>query len=315
MAFDPESNVKSQASNVRRHVPVLLDEVLSRLSPKPGDNVIDCTLGGGGHASALLEAIAPGGRLLGIEWDGRTLEETRKTLAKHGSRAVLVHGSYRDVERLARAHAFPEISAILFDLGYSSFQIDDPTRGFSFRHDGPLDMRFDERAEMTAADAVNGWSKGDLVRILRDYGEERAAGRIAEAIVRERKRKLIVTTAQLAEVVSRACPERSREIGGRRSRIHPATQTFQALRIAVNDELGNLEAALPQAVRLLRPGGRVAVICFHSLEDRIVKRFFKSSPELRVLTDRPIVPSEAETERNPRARSAKLRVAERKPHA
>ncbi len=293
------------------HVPVLLKEVLSYLDLKPGDDVIDATLGGGGHASAILETTAPNGRLLGIEWDGRTLEETRKTLSRFGSRAMLVHGSYRDLGRFARAHALSNVSAVLFDLGYSSFQIDDPERGFSFRFDSPLDMRYDAGNELTAADVVNGWPKEELVRILREYGEERAAGRIAEAIVRARERALVATTGRLAEIVARAVPERGRRPGGGKPKIHPATQTFQAIRIAVNDELGNLRAALPQAVDLLKPGGKLAVISFHSLEDRIVKDFFKQTSGLRVVTERPVPPGGEEVEFNPRSRSAKLRVAVR----
>lgn len=289
-----------------RHIPVLLKEVLSYLDPKPGDDVVDATLGGGGHASAFLEAIAPNGRLLGIEWDARTLEVTRKTLERYGSRAMLVHGSYRELERLARACAVPVASSILFDLGYSSFQIDDAGRGFSFRHDGPLDMRYDGSGDLTASDIVNGWSQEDLARIFRDYGEERAAGRIADAIVRDRKHFMISSTAQLAAIVSSAVPERSRR---GKPKIHPATQAFQAIRIAVNDELGNVREALPQAVRLLSPGGRIGVISFHSLEDRIVKRYFEENEELEILTPKPVMAGEEELEANPRARSAKLRVA------
>lgn len=293
-----------------RHVPVLLDEVLSYLAPKPGDDVVDATLGGGGHASALLEAIAPNGRLLGIEWDARTLEETRKSLERYGSRAMLVHGSYRDLEKFARACAVPVASAVLFDLGYSSFQIDDPGYGFSFRFEGPLDMRYDASGDVTASDVVNGWPQEDLSRILREYGEERAAGRIAAAIVRAREKGPIVSTGQLAAIVASAVPERTRH---GKPKIHPATQAFQAIRIAVNDELGNIREALPQAVRLLRPGGTIAVISFHSLEDRIVKRFFEASSDLEVLTPKPVMAGEKELESNPRARSAKLRVARKKP--
>lgn len=297
---------------MKRHIPVLLEEVLSLLDPKPGDDVVDATLGGGGHASALLEAIAPNGRLLGIEWDARTLEVTRKTLESHGSRAMLVHGSYRELERFARACAVPVASSVLFDLGYSSFQIDDPERGFSFRFESPLDMRYDASGDVTASDIVNGWSKEDLSQVLREYGEERAAGRIAAAIVRARERQMIVSTVQLAAIVASAVPERTRR---GKPKINPATQTFQALRIAVNDELGNIREALPQAVRLLRPGGRLGVISFHSLEDRIVKRFFEENPELEVLTPKPIMAGEKELDVNPRARSAKLRVAIKRPHA
>jgi len=291
-----------------QHIPVLLDEVLSHLDLKPGDDVADATLGGGGHASALLEAIGPTGRLLGIEWDARTLEGTRKSLERFGSRAMLVHGNYRNLDRFARACGIPSLDAVLIDLGYSSFQIDDPERGFSFRKDGPLDMRYDASGDLTASDIVNGWSKQDLIRILRDYGEERAAGRIADTIVRDRERFMISSTAQLAAIVASAVPERSR---GGKPKIHPATQAFQAIRIAVNDELGNAEAVLPEAARLLKPGGRLAVISFHSLEDRIVKRFFEESKELKALTARPITPSKAEIEANPRSRSAKLRIAQK----
>jgi len=301
-----------QTHMARTHIPVLLEEILSSFDLKPGDDVVDATLGGGGHASAFLEATAPNGRLLGIEWDARTLEETRKRLAIYGSRAMLVHGSYREMERFARAYAVPVASAVLFDLGYSSFQIDDPDRGFSFRFEGPLDMRYDASGDLTASDIVNGWSQEDLAQTIREYGEERAAGRIAAAIVRARGKAMIVSTGQLAAIVASAVPERTRR---GKPKINPATQTFQALRIAVNDELGNVREALPQAVRLLRPGGRLGVISFHSLEDRIVKRFFEESPELEILTPKPVMAGEKELEANPRARSAKLRVAIKKPHA
>lgn len=288
------------------HIPVLLEEVLSNLDLKPNDSVIDATLGGGGHASALLEAIGPNGRLLGIEWDARTLEETRKKLERYGSRAMLVRGSYRDLERFAGACAFPEVSGILFDLGYSSFQIDDPDRGFSFRFDGPLDMRYDASGDLTAADIVNTWPKEELVRIFRDYGEERASGRMVAAILQAREHASITTTGQFAAIIASAVPERTR---WGKPKVHPATQAFQALRIATNDELGNVEAVLPQAVRLLKSGGRLAVISFHSLEDRIVKNFFEESKELEVLTPKPIMAGRKELDANPRARTAKLRVA------
>ncbi len=288
------------------HIPVLLEEILAQLDLKPNDNVVDATLGGGGHASALLETTSPNGRLLGIEWDGRTLEETRKKLERFGSRAMLIRGSYRRLEEFVRACAFPDISGILFDLGYSSFQIDDPDRGFSFRFDGPLDMRYDASGDVTAADIVNTWPKEELIRIFRDYGEERASGRMVAAILQARAYVSITTTAQFAAIITSAVPERTRH---GKPKIHPATQAFQALRIAVNDELGNVEAVLPQAVRVLKPGGRLAVISFHSLEDRIVKNFFEESKELEVVTPKPIMAGRAELEVNPRARTAKLRVA------
>lgn len=286
------------------HIPVLKEEVLTYLKPKKGEDAIDCTLGGGGHASAILEATGPDGRLLGIEWDARTLEETRKRLGSFGSRAMLVHGNYRDLGKLARTYAFPAVSMILFDLGYSSFQIDDAERGFSFRHEGPLDMRYDTSHEVTAADIVNGWPKEELIRILREYGEERSAGRIATAIVAARNENAIMTTKALAKIVWDAV--------GKTSKIHPATQTFQALRIAVNDEFGNLKEVLPIATSLLLPGGRIGIISFHSIEDRIVKNYFKDSDDLEPLTKRPIVPSQTEIDVNRRSRSAKLRVAVKK---
>lgn len=286
------------------HIPVLLEEVIQGLSPQSGEWAIDGTLGGGGHASAILEATGPDGRLLGIEWDARTLEETRKRLESFGSRAMLVHGNYRDLGKLARTYAFPAVSMILFDLGYSSFQIDDAERGFSFRKEGPLDMRYDVSHETTAADIVNAWPKEEIIRILREYGEERSAGRIATAIVEARASAPIETTGALARIVAATVR--------RTGKTHPATQTFQALRIAVNDEFGNLKEALPIAASLLKEGGRLGVISFHSLEDRIVKNFFKETEDLEPLTKRPIVPSRKEIESNPRSRSAKLRVAKRR---
>lgn len=289
---------------VSGHIPVLKKEVLGYLRPERGDDAIDATLGGGGHASAILEATGPDGRLLGIEWDARTLEETRKRLESYGSRAMLVHGNYRDLGTLARTYAFPVVSMILFDLGYSSFQIDDPDRGFSFRKDGPLDMRYDDSHELTAADIVNTWPKEEIVRILRAYGEERSAGRIAEAIVHAREIRPITTTHQLAKEIF--------GVIGKASKIHPATQTFQAIRIAVNDEFGNLKEALPIATSLLKKGGRIGVISFHSLEDRIVKNYFNETEDLEPAMKRPVVPSREEIDANPRSRSAKLRVAVRR---
>lgn len=295
---------KKDTSFEKGHIPVLMESVLSYLKPEKGDNAIDATLGGGGHSSALLEAIGPEGRLLGIEWDARTLEETRKRLESFGSRAMLVHGNYRDLGKLARTYAFPAVSMILFDLGYSSFQIDSAERGFSFRQEGPLDMRYDASHEVTAADIVNTWPKEELIRILREYGEERSAGRIATAIISAREKSAIMTTKSLARIVWDAI--------GKTSKIHPATQTFQALRIAVNDEFGNLKEALPIAASLLEPGGRIGVISFHSIEDRIVKNYFKEADDLVPVTKRPITPTQKEIDVNRRSRSAKLRVATKK---
>jgi len=292
--------------------------VLTFLGVRPGGVYVDGTVGGGGHAAAVLEASAPGGRLLGLDLDPAALEVARRRLRGFGDRVVLRHGSFARLGVLAGD--FAPADGVLLDLGLSSLQLADPGRGFAFSREGPLDMRFDPTAAgPTAADLVNGLSVKELADLLYRYGEERQARRIAEAIAAARPLR---TTAQLAGVVVAA-------VGHRRGRIHPATRTFQALRIAVNDELGALEAALPQAVDLLSPGGRLVVICFHSLEDRIVKRFMRQEsrdcicpPEvpacvcghrarLKVLTPRPVRPDPAEVEANPRARSARLRAAER----
>lgn len=292
------------------HVPVLLNSTVAGLALAPGDDVIDGTVGAGGHAAAILERTSPNGRLLGLDLDEAALEAARRSLARFGSRAVLVRGSYRDAERVLLSQNFGPIQAALLDLGYSSLEIDDPRRGFSFRADGPLDMRFDDRQELTAAAVVNGWSADQLTEILIKYGEERFARRIAGAIVHARRESRILSTLRLAEIVSQAVPP-----AYRRGRIHCATRTFQALRIVVNDELGNLEAALPDLFRLLRPGGRLAVIAFHSLEDRLVKRFNReraSAGEAILITKRPIEADPGEIALNPRSRSAKLRILEKR---
>ncbi|HIP88238.1 MAG TPA: 16S rRNA (cytosine(1402)-N(4))-methyltransferase RsmH [Anaerolineales bacterium] len=300
------------------HIPVLLQATLSFLQVRPGGTYIDATVGGGGHAEAVLSACAPDGRLLGLDLDPNALAVAGQRLAPFGERATLRRGSFAQLAALAAD--FAPADGILFDLGLSSLQLADPSRGFSFSHPGPLDMRFDPDAGgPTAADLVNGLSVEELTQILYRYGEERQAKRIAEAIAAARP---LETTEQLAEVVAAA-------VGRRRGRIHPATRTFQALRIAVNDELSVLQVALPQAVDLLKPGGRLVVISFHSLEDRIVKRFLRQEskdcicpPEvpvcicehrarLRVLTRKPVRPGPEEVARNPRARSARLRAAER----
>jgi 16S rRNA (cytosine1402-N4)-methyltransferase len=302
-----------------RHQPVLLAEVLDGLALKPGARVIDGTLGAGGHAEAMLEAIAPTGQLLGIDRDTSALETAQARLAPFAGRLLVWHGSYADMAQAAAETEFGSVDAVLLDLGLSSLQLDDPQRGFAFRYDAPLDMRFDQRTPQTAADLVNDLPEEELAELIRDYGEERYARRIARAIVAARP---LQSTTALQETVARAVPHTHRE------RIHPATRTFQALRIAVNDELGTLERGLPQAVDLLKPGGRLAVISFHSLEDRIVKQFVRREasdcicpPEQPVCTcdhqerlcpvsRKPITASAAEIARNPRARSAKLRIAE-----
>ncbi len=281
------------------------------LAPRPAGRYLDATVGGGGHALAVLQAAQPGGRLLGIDADPAALAATAARLHAAGltEQVVLCHGSFADLATLAATAGFSTFDGILFDLGVSSYQLDTPERGFSFAADGPLDMRLDPTQGLTAADMVNRLSERELADIIFLYGEEHAARRIARAIVEHRRTQPFHRTAELAEVVVRA-------VGGRHSRIHPATRTFQALRIAVNHELDRLQTALPQAVELLAPGGRLAVISFHSLEDRIVKQFLRAeasgeTPRLTILTKKPVVPTAAEVASNPRARSAKLRVATR----
>jgi 16S rRNA (cytosine1402-N4)-methyltransferase len=297
----------------------LYDAVLAHMALGPGDFVIDGTLGGGGHAVGLLQDTAEDGRLLGIDRDPDAIARARKRLAPFRQRVVLVKSSFHDLKAVAQEHRFFPVGGVLLDLGLSSYQLSAPERGFSFINDGPLDMRFDPTQGPSAADLVNTLPTEELVDILYRYGEEKQAWRIAWAIVAARPLK---TTLELAEVIVRA-------LGKRRGRIHPATRSFQALRIAVNEELGALEAVLPQAVDLLRPGGRLAVISFHSLEDRLVKWFFRRQaqacvcppeqpvctcahePTLRIITRRPVRPDETELVNNPRARSARLRVAEK----
>ena len=301
------------------HQPVLYHEVLKALQPRPGGRYVDGTLGAGGHAFGVLEASSPDGLLLGLDVDPAALAIAAERLAPFGERALLRHGSYADLAAHLQAVGWDAVDGILLDLGVSSMQVDVAARGFSFRTDAPLDMRFDPSQPLTAADLVNTLDEAALADILWRYGEERHARRVARAIVRHRP---LHTTRQLAEVVAAATRS------GRRG-MHPATRTFQALRIAVNRELDNLEAVLPQAVAALKPGGRLVVIAFHSLEDRIVKHFLRAEsgycvcpPEMphcdcdrparvRLLKPFPLRPTAEETARNPRARSARLRVAEK----
>ncbi len=293
--------------NKNEHIPVLLSETIAGLDPRPGDDVIDCTVGAGGHASAVLERTSPDGRLLGLDLDETALDAARRKLERFGSRAMLVRANYKDVGRVLLSHSFGPVQAALLDLGFSSLEIDDPARGFSFRKDGPLDMRYDRSQELTAADIVNNDSEESLTRILWEYGEEKFSRTIARAIVAARRQAPIVGTLQLEQIVYGAVPGFYR-----RGRIHPATRTFQALRIATNDELGNVQTALPILLDALASGGRLGVISFHSLEDRIVKKFFEAQAaagRIEVLTKRPLIATDEENERNPRARSAKLRLA------
>ena len=307
------------------HRPVLLDETLELLRPSPGATIVDATLGPGGHAEALLERVGPEGRVIGIDRDPTAIAFARARLARFGDRFIARLGDHRELVALFHGIDVVVVDAVLADLGISSYQLDDPSRGFAFATDGPLDMRLDPGSGgPSAADLVATLDASALRDIIVTWGEERLAGRIAHALVRERSKRPIVTTRELASLVERVAGP-----GARRFRIHPATRTFQALRIAVNREIEGLPALVTGAVSLLRPGGRLAVISFHSLEDRAVKTSMLDLAHrcicppglpvcgcgredvVRLVTSRPVVPGPAENASNPRARSAKLRVVER----
>jgi len=292
----------------KNHTPVLATEVLNILDPKPGQDFVDGTVGLGGHARLILERTVPNGRLLAIDRDASNLEEAKKNLQIFGERVVYIHDSYSNLKQQAYDHGFTQIHGILLDIGFSSVHVDDPTRGFSFQNEGPLDMRYNIDDELTAEMIVNSWKAEELADIFFRYGEERHAHKIAKEIVSQRRQKRIRTTKELADLIATILPRRPYGHG-----IHPATRVFQALRIAVNDELNELEQTLPQTLDALIPGSKLAVISFHSLEDRIVKQFMRShsKKELSVLTKRPLTASEEETKINPRSRSAKLRAAKR----
>ncbi|HEX6852263.1 MAG TPA: 16S rRNA (cytosine(1402)-N(4))-methyltransferase RsmH [Candidatus Polarisedimenticolaceae bacterium] len=309
-----------------RHRSVLLREVVAWLRPTPGGTYIDCTLGAGGHAEALLEACAPDGRVLGLDRDPAALELARRRLAPFGARFTAVHAEHADLLEAVRGAGVFAADGILADLGVSSMQLDDAERGFSFRNDGPLDMRMDPGSGApTAADLLLSLPEAEIRRILRVYGEERLASRIAHAIARRRESEPLRRTADLADLARRAYGP-----AAHRSRIHPATRTFQALRIAVNHEIDGLERFVTDAVSLLRRGGRFVAISFHSLEDRAVKHTLRALAErcicppglptcgcgrenlVRILTAKPVEPSPEEIDSNPRARSARLRAAERR---
>jgi 16S rRNA (cytosine1402-N4)-methyltransferase len=307
------------------HRPVLLHPLIESLQPRPGQVFVDGTLGGGGVTAALLERVRPGGRVIAIDRDPAALAGARRRLAAAGDSLLLVHGDFADLPEHLTTLGIPAVDGVTLDLGISSLQLDDPARGFGFRHDGPLDMRMDPTAgTLTAADVVNGWGELELAALIRRYGEERFARGIAAAVVRARREQPLTTTGELRETVERAVPRRYWP-----KRIHPATKTFQALRIEVNHELESLERGLQAAIDALRPGGRVGVIAFHSLEDTLVKNALHVAalncvcpPQqpictcahratLFLHTRKAIKADAAELAANPRARSARLRVAER----
>ncbi|VAX36051.1 16S rRNA (cytosine(1402)-N(4))-methyltransferase [hydrothermal vent metagenome] len=291
------------------HIPAMQQEVIDYLKPKTGAVFIDGTLGMGGHARAILERIGLQGRLIGFDKDKQALEHARRNLSQFEAQCDFVYGDFRKIDEILEHLGVEAVDGILLDLGISSFQIDDPERGFSIRHDGPLDMRMDQNNPISAFDLVNGLSEKEIDLILKEYGEERWHHAIAGYLVRERTRKPIETTQELSQAVLKAVARRRG-----RERIHPATRTFQAFRIAVNRELESLEIILNKCLPLLKEGGRMGVISFHSLEDRIVKRTFRQwakEHQVDLIVKKPLRPTEEEIEKNPRARSARLRVIER----
>ena len=318
------------------HTPVLLDEVIEYLNIRKGKKYIDATVGGGGHA---VEIVKRGGILLGVDYDSRSVAVAtqrireleirelkkspnlpRRQAGRLVAQSLIVQGNFKNIDEISQEHGFDKVSGILFDLGMSSWQIEESGRGFSFGKDELLDMRADRNLQVTAADLVNGLTAKELYELFQKFGEEKFSRRIAERITKRRRIKRIETTKQLSELItqvySRSFAQNSRKFA---NRIHPATRVFQALRIAVNDELNNLRQALPKAVELLEPGGRLVVISFHSLEDRIVKRVMRMmanegelvANRLQILTKKPLRPTAVEVEKNRRARSAKMRVAEK----
>lgn len=310
-----------------KHKPVLFEEAIESLDIKAGGTYLDGTLGGAGHSLGILGKL-DGGTLIGIDQDEEALkvagERLKEANADGKNKLLLIHGNFRYMAELLKKRGFGSVDGILLDIGVSSYQLDEGERGFSYQQDAPLDMRMDRSRELDAAAIVNTYGEKEIRDIISDYGEENWAARIASFIIRAREEGPIETTGQLVDIIKAAIPAQARREGP-----HPAKRTFQALRIAVNDELGALEDALDSAVELLKPGGRISVITFHSLEDRIVKNEFQSrekpctcppsfpvcvcgkKPELRIITRKPVLPSEEELEANPRSRSAKLRTAEK----
>ena len=307
-------NGPSKRPSQNSHVPVLVKEVLSWLAYRPGGRYLDCTVGQGGLASSILDLTGPDGSVIGIDQDEEAIAAARNRLEPYAGRARLIRGNFRELKQHLRSVGLSEVDGVVFDLGVSSAQLDRPDRGFSFLADGPLDMRMDRRGDRTAAELLNQLGEKELADLLYQFGEERYSRRIARAVVRARARRPLQTTFDLVSLIRDAVP-----VFYRHGRLHYATRTFQALRIAVNHELEVLEESFRDAADVLVPGGRLCVISFHSLEDRIAKQTFRAlshgqEPCLATLTKKPCVASEQERRENPRARSAKLRVAERLPH-
>jgi len=296
------------------HIPVLLKEAIEALDPKKGETVLDCTINGGGHAKEIAVRIGGKGTLVGIDEDKNALFKANQNLSGVEAEIFLEEANFRSLDKVLDKTGMERVDKVLFDFGLSSDQLESSGRGFSFTRDEPLLMTLStvpRLGGLTALEVVNGWSEEDLAGIIAEYGEERFALRIARGIVEERKRGIIETSGELREIISRSVPERYKH-----GRIHPATRTFQAIRIAVNDELGSIKEGLAKAASRLNPGGRIAAISFHSLEDRIVKRYFRElckENSFRQITKKPITPSNEEITANPRSRSAKLRVIEKIP--
>ena len=313
------------------HVTVLKEEAVDGLRIKPEGIYVDCTLGGAGHSERIASLLGPGGRLIGLDQDDTALAHAKERLAPYADKVTFIKTNFRHLEEVLKtagvpltASGIPQVDGVLMDLGVSSPQLDEAERGFSYHQEAELDMRMDRSGGLTAKDLVNEWPEADIAKILFEYGEEKFARRIAAGIVKAREKGVIETTSQLAELIKEGIPAAARRTGG-----HPAKRSFQAIRIAVNDELGALEDVLEQGIRCLAPGGRISVITFHSLEDRICKQTFAKYVEsctcppdfpmcvcqkkstLRILTRKPIVPGEEELTVNPRARSSKLRIAEK----
>lgn len=316
-----------------KHTPVMLKEVLASLNPKPAENYIDCTLGGGGYTEAIIKRILPDGKVLAIDLDETAIANAEKKfkIEIKNKNIILSHENFKNLQKIVDKDFSPAalFNGIVLDLGLSSAQLSGGARGFSFNLDEPLGMNFGGQVELRAEEIINSWSAEDLEKIFREYGEEKFARKIALAITERRKTEKIKNTGQLVEIILKAVPKKF-QTAGQRNKIHPATRVFQALRIAVNDELGNLREVLPQAVNLLKSGGKICVISYHSLEDRIVKQFFKKESidclcppaapicqcghkaSLKIITRGVLRPTEEEVLKNPRARSAKLRLAMKK---
>ena len=289
----------------------MMNEVIEYLNLRPGQVIVDATIGTAGHSKAILERIKPAGRLIGVDRDEESLGVSRERLKEFGDVVSLVHGNFVDIDAILKDLNIEKVGGILFDLGISSFQLEDPNRGFSFQNEGPLDMRLDRSSYISAYDLVNNLNEEEISAILWSFGQERWHNRIAHLLIKERERQPIATTSQLASIVIRSIPARYRH---KHYRIHPATRTFQAVRIAVNRELEILGSALNKAIEILEIGARICVISFHSLEDRTVKLTFRqaaSEGKIKIVTPKPLVPEQAEIDSNPSSRSSKFRVAER----